>query len=133
MNEATEEHHLAHVLIAQLKKLKPSEEQFAAKFIVLGELCKHHIKEEESLMGSMTDRKLREVIIIGGGLAGLSAALYLGRSRRDTLLIHSGRSMAKWEADVQNYLGFPDGIDGTDLLTARPRAGGSFSCGDHRG
>lgn len=60
---------------------------------------------------------LREVIIIGGGLAGLSAALYLGRSRRDTLLIHSGRSMAKWEGNVQNYLGFPDGIDGTDLLT----------------
>jgi len=58
---------------------------------------------------------LREVTIIGGGLAGLSAALYLGQSRRDTLLIHSGRSMAKWEADVQNYLGFPDGIDGTGL------------------
>jgi thioredoxin reductase (NADPH) len=68
------------------------------------------------LMGSMTDRKLREVIIIGGGLASLSAALYLGRSRRDTLLIHSGRSMAKWEADVQNYLRFPGGIDGIDLL-----------------
>lgn len=62
----------------------------------------------------MTD--VREVIIIGGGLAGLSAALYLGRSRRDTLLIHSGRSMAKWEVQVQNYLGFPDGIAGTDLL-----------------
>ena len=59
---------------------------------------------------------IREVIIIGGGLAGLSAALYLGRSRRDTLLIHLGKSMAKWEANVQNYLGFPDGIDGTDLL-----------------
>ncbi len=58
---------------------------------------------------------VREVIIIGGGLAGLSAALYLGRSKRDTLLIHSGRSMAKWEADVQNDLGFPDGLDGTDL------------------
>jgi thioredoxin reductase (NADPH) len=59
---------------------------------------------------------VRHVIIVGGGLAGLSAALYLGRSKRDTLLIHSGRSMAKWEANVQNYLGFPDGIDGTDLL-----------------
>lgn len=59
---------------------------------------------------------LRDVIIIGGGLAGLSAALYLGRSRRDTLLIHSGRSMAKWEPQVQNYLGFPDGVAGTELL-----------------
>jgi thioredoxin reductase (NADPH) len=58
----------------------------------------------------------REVIIIGGGLAGLSAAIYLGRSRRDTLLIHTNRSMAKWELNVQNYLGFPDGIHGADLL-----------------
>ena len=58
----------------------------------------------------------RDVIIIGGGLAGLSAALYLGRSKRQTLLIHSGRSMAKWETDVQNYLGFPDGINGRELL-----------------
>jgi thioredoxin reductase (NADPH) len=64
----------------------------------------------------MGEVKTREAIIIGGGLAGLSAAIYLGRSRRDTLLIHSGRSMAKWEADVQNYLGFPDGIEGTELL-----------------
>jgi thioredoxin reductase (NADPH) len=63
-----------------------------------------------------SERQLREIIIIGGGLAGLSAAIYLGRSRRDTLLIHSGRSMAKWESDIQNYLGFPDGITGGDLL-----------------
>ena len=58
----------------------------------------------------------REVIIIGGGLAGLSAGIYLGRSRRDTLLIHSDRSMAKWEDEVQNYLGFPDGISGGAIL-----------------
>lgn len=60
--------------------------------------------------------RVREVIIVGGGVAGLSAAVYLGRAQRDTLVIDSGHSMAKWEPDVQNYLGFPDGINGEELL-----------------
>ena len=53
---------------------------------------------------------------MGGGMAGLSAAIYLGRARRDTLVIDSGKSMARWEPDVQNYLGFPDGIAGQELI-----------------
>ena len=60
--------------------------------------------------------KTREVIIVGGGIAGLSAAIYLGRAQRDTLLIDSGHSMAKWEPVVENYLGFPNGIGGEELL-----------------
>jgi hemerythrin-like domain-containing protein len=47
MNEAVEEHHLVHVLIRELKKLKPANDQFVAKFNVLGELVKHHVEEEE--------------------------------------------------------------------------------------
>jgi len=50
MNEAVEEHHLVHVLIKELKKLKSSDEIFQAKFTVLGELVKHHVKEEEDEM-----------------------------------------------------------------------------------
>jgi hemerythrin-like domain-containing protein len=50
MNEANEEHHLVHVLIAELKKLDPSDETFRAKFTVLGELVKHHVKEEDGEM-----------------------------------------------------------------------------------
>lgn len=57
-----------------------------------------------------------EIIIVGGGLAGLSAGIYLGRAKRDALLIDNGRSMARWEPHVQNYLGFPRGIAGEDLL-----------------
>lgn len=50
MNEAVEEHHLVHVLIAELKKLKSGDEKFQAKFSVLSELVKHHIQEEEDEM-----------------------------------------------------------------------------------
>ncbi|MDQ6861145.1 MAG: NAD(P)/FAD-dependent oxidoreductase [Verrucomicrobiota bacterium] len=64
----------------------------------------------------LDDPRTREVIIVGGGIAGLSAAIYLGRAQRDTLVIDSGHSMAKWEPVVGNYLGFPEGVSGEDLL-----------------
>jgi thioredoxin reductase (NADPH) len=57
-----------------------------------------------------------DVVIIGGGLAGLSAAVYLGRSRRRVLLVDAGESMARWEPVVENYLGFPEGLRGETLL-----------------
>src|SRR5687768_10426842 len=57
-----------------------------------------------------------ETIIIGGGMAGLSAAIYIARACREVLIIDSGHSMAKWEPAVENFLGFPDGISGEELL-----------------
>jgi thioredoxin reductase (NADPH) len=64
----------------------------------------------------LEDPNTREVIVVGGGIAGLSAAIYLGRAQRDALVIDSGHSMAKWEPIVENYLGFPRGVSGEDLL-----------------
>lgn len=57
-----------------------------------------------------------DAVVVGGGLAGLSAAIYLGRAKREVLVVDSGRSLAQWEPDVQNYLGFPHGIGGEELL-----------------
>ena len=57
-----------------------------------------------------------DAIIIGGGIAGLSAAIYLARARRETLVIDDGKSLAEWVPDVENYLGFPQGVAGDDLL-----------------
>jgi thioredoxin reductase (NADPH) len=57
-----------------------------------------------------------DCIVVGGGCAGLSAAIYLGRAKRKTLLIDSGQSLALFEPDVQNYFGFPDGISGEELI-----------------
>jgi thioredoxin reductase (NADPH) len=74
-----------------------------------------------------------DAIIIGGGIAGLSAAIYLARAQRETLIIDAGRSLAQWEPDVQNYLGFPEGVSGEDLLARgrkqAQRYGAEF-CGD---
>jgi len=50
MDEALEEHHIAHVLINELKRMKESDPRYDAKFTVLGESIKHHVKEEEGTM-----------------------------------------------------------------------------------
>lgn len=50
MDEALEKHHVVHGLIRELKKMKPSDGRYTAKFTVLAESVRHHIKEEESEM-----------------------------------------------------------------------------------
>ena len=50
MNEADEEHHVAKLLIAELDSMNGSESHFEAKFVVLAENVRHHIKEEENEM-----------------------------------------------------------------------------------
>ena len=50
MPEADEEHHVAKLLIAELENMKSDEEHWEAKFKVLAESVRHHIKEEEGQM-----------------------------------------------------------------------------------
>lgn len=63
--------------------------------------------------------KSYQLIIIGGGPAGLSAGLYATRARLDTLLIERallGGQITNAEL-VENYPGFPEGIAGAELST----------------
>lgn len=57
-----------------------------------------------------------EVLVIGGGPAGLMAAIYLARFRRRVVVIDSGASRAALIPRSHNLPGFPDGISGQDLL-----------------
>ncbi len=59
---------------------------------------------------------MRDVIIIGKGPAGISAAIYLKRANIDVLVIGKGNgSLEKAEA-IENYYGFVEPISGLELL-----------------
>jgi thioredoxin reductase (NADPH) len=57
-----------------------------------------------------------DCLIIGGGPAGLMAAVYLGRFKRNAVVIDEGKSRVALIPKTRNVLGFPDGIVGEELL-----------------
>ena len=63
------------------------------------------------------ERPFYDLIIVGGGPAGLSAAVYGGTSGLKTLLIErqAPGGQAGMSARIENYLGFPVGLSGGDL------------------
>jgi thioredoxin reductase (NADPH) len=56
-----------------------------------------------------------DCLVVGGGPAGLTTAMYLARYRRNILLIDSGHSRAAMIPQSHNYPGF-SGIAGPELL-----------------
>jgi Hemerythrin HHE cation binding domain len=55
VDEAKEEHHVAKLLIKELRKMKAGEDDFATKFKVLKEIIHHHVEEEEQEMFPQTE------------------------------------------------------------------------------
>ena len=59
-----------------------------------------------------------DVVIIGGGAAGLTAAIYCGRARLNTLVIEKTLvgGLATYTNEIENYPGFPEGATGLGLM-----------------
>ena len=66
----------------------------------------------------MKNPAIHDVIIIGAGPAGLTAAIYLGRFRRRCIVLEDGHSRARWIPTSHNIPGFTAGIGGDALLAA---------------
>jgi thioredoxin reductase (NADPH) len=62
------------------------------------------------------DNTAADCLVIGGGPAGLTAAIYLARFRRNVLVLDSGASRAALIPCSHNYPGFVAGISGPELL-----------------
>jgi len=66
------------------------------------------------------------VVIIGGGVAGLSAAIFLARAKVAVAVFDQAESSLYRVSQVNNYLGFPDGIGGEALIDLGKRQARAF-------
>jgi thioredoxin reductase len=59
---------------------------------------------------------MRDVCIVGGGVAGLAASIFTARAGLDTLVVDGGESILARNASLENYPGFPEGVDARRYL-----------------
>ena len=74
-----------------------------------------------------------DCLIVGGGPAGLTAAIYAARFRLSVRVIDAGGSRAGLIACTRNQAGFPAGISGLELLARMGRQATQFGAGIDRG
>jgi thioredoxin reductase (NADPH) len=58
----------------------------------------------------------RDAVVVGGGVAGLSAAVFTARQGLDTLVVDAGESILRRNAHLENFPGFPLGVNARRLL-----------------
>ncbi len=61
-------------------------------------------------------QQVYDVLVIGGGAAGLSAGIYLQRYLLSTLIVDKGKARSFWMQELHNYLGLPSDTPGKEVL-----------------
>ena len=73
--------------------------------------------------------KTKDMVIIGGGPAGLTAGIYASRALMDVVLLEKGAYGGQMltTAHLENYPGFPDGIGGFELADLMHKQAEAFN------
>lgn len=74
-----------------------------------------------------------DCLVIGGGPAGLTAAIYLARFHLSLKVIDAGDSRAALIPCTHNHAGFPEGISGTDLIARMKEQAQKYGAGIETG
>lgn len=74
-----------------------------------------------------------EVLVVGGGIAGLTAGLFTARAGLDTRLVRAGESILRRNAHVENYPGFPAGVNPRTLLDMTEQQARDAGCSVREG
>ncbi len=84
---------------------------------VLKNPSNEQIADEFGLNDAIDQTQVRDLVIVGGGPAGLAAAVYGASEGLDVLVLESSApgGQAGASSRIENYLGFPTGITGQDL------------------
>ncbi|GLR57392.1 thioredoxin-disulfide reductase [Rhizobium indigoferae] len=77
------------------------------------------------MMTTAFEDEVKDCLVIGGGPAGLTAAIYLARYHLSVTVFHDNSSRASIIPMSHNHAGFPCGVSGTELL-ARMNAQAQF-------
>ena len=86
-----------------------------------GDGCVGHthssLKDRTDVYGVMTD-EIRDVVIAGSGMAGLTAAVYTARAELEPLVLEGDEpgGQLTLTTDVENYPGFAEGVDAFELI-----------------
>jgi len=85
--------------------------------LVLRNPNNQHLADSLGFNESIDQSKVRDVVVIGAGPAGLAAAVYGASEGLDVLVLETGSpgGQAGSSSRIENYLGFPTGISGQEL------------------
>ena len=65
-------------------------------------------------------------MVVGGGPAGLAAAVQLGRLQRSCVVVDDNAGRSLWSQVTRNHLGFPDGVTAADLRLLGQRQAAAY-------